>query len=337
MFYQLKFFSPSASDAAIATQAGIIVGAKMAAQVCTGMLWGQLADSEWGGRKTVLMIGLLSSGLACVGYGFSKSFVSAVGWQIFGGAMSNNVGITRCVVAELNPEKCYRTRALLLLPLFASAGMLSGPLVGGLLSSHTGNGSLKAYPYAPPNFFIAAIYAIAATGVFFGLEETLESLQHNTEGSFGWRIWTKTKQLLFKGNKDDHAYAAVDSGDSPMVELAPPRTSASLLGDVPKRKAKLPFHRIWTFNVLCTMLAHFIIAGHLSTFSNLWAIFLSTPVEAPENQNPPLHFNGGLGMQPRDVGFAMSILGAIGVVLQMAIYPMFNDRFGTIKIWRGAL
>ncbi|MCJ1300151.1 hypothetical protein MMC08_002945 [Hypocenomyce scalaris] len=85
------------------------------------------------------------------------------------------------------------------------------------------------------------------------------------------------------------------------------------------------------------MLAHFIIAGHLSTFSNLWAIFLSTPVEAPENQNPPLHFNGGLGMQPRDVGFAMSILGAIGVVLQMAIYPMFNDRFGTIKIWRGAL
>ena len=44
-------------------------------------------------------------GLASVGYGFSKTFVSAVAWQVFGGAMSSNVGITRCVVAELNPEK----------------------------------------------------------------------------------------------------------------------------------------------------------------------------------------------------------------------------------------
>lgn len=28
-------------------------------------------------------------------------------WQVFGGAMSSNVGIVRCVVAELNPEKRY--------------------------------------------------------------------------------------------------------------------------------------------------------------------------------------------------------------------------------------
>jgi MFS family permease len=119
MFYQLRFFNPSAPDALISTQAGIIVGSKTAAQVCTGMLWGRLADSEFGGRKTVLMIGLLSSGmftqcretlltpkgLACIGYGFSKSFISAVAWQVFGGMMSSNVGIVRCVVAELNPEK----------------------------------------------------------------------------------------------------------------------------------------------------------------------------------------------------------------------------------------
>ena len=47
----------------ISTQAGIIVGAKTAAQVCSGLLWGRLADSDWGGRKTVLVIGLLSSGV----------------------------------------------------------------------------------------------------------------------------------------------------------------------------------------------------------------------------------------------------------------------------------
>ena len=64
MFYQLRFFNPEASEAMISTQAGIIVGAKTAAQVCTGMLWGRLADSEYGGRKTVLMIGLICSGMS---------------------------------------------------------------------------------------------------------------------------------------------------------------------------------------------------------------------------------------------------------------------------------
>ncbi len=60
MFYQLKFFDPSLSDAAISTQAGLLISAKTAAQVCTGMFWGRLADSEHGGRKVVLLIGLLS-------------------------------------------------------------------------------------------------------------------------------------------------------------------------------------------------------------------------------------------------------------------------------------
>ena len=62
MFFQLKSFDPSASGSTISTQAGIIVGAKTAAMCCTGMLWGRAADSEWGGRKLVLLIGLLSSG-----------------------------------------------------------------------------------------------------------------------------------------------------------------------------------------------------------------------------------------------------------------------------------
>lgn len=42
-------------------------------------------------------------------------------------------------------------------------------------------------------------------------------------------------------------------------------------------------------------------------------------------------------MLPREVGVAMSILGAVGVTLQLVVYPMLNDRFGTVKIWQGAL
>ena len=207
--------------------------------------------------------------------------------------------------------------------------MLLGPLVGGFLSSEKGHGILKSYPYALPNIFIAVMYAAAATSVFFGLEETLESLQH-AERSFARRLWKKLVQL--RNKSDDHEYTAIDhEEEDATIPLSQPAPTP------PKRKAKLTFRRIWTRNVLCTMLAHFIIAGHLGTFTNLWAIFLSTPVEKANRQHPPIQFNGGLGMQPREVGFAMSALGVLGVTLQLVVYPMLNDRFGTITIWQGAL
>jgi MFS family permease len=273
-----------------------------------------------------------------------------VAWQVFGGAMSSNVGIVRCVVAELNPEKPYvslfhsnffsddatryRTRALLLLPLFANAGMLLGPLVGGLLSSENGNGVLKAYPYAPPNIFAAIIYTIAALGVFFGLEETLEHFKHH-EGSIIQRYW---KKLTSRAPSPSDGYTAIDSDESNSPQSVVTLVNfPESLTSIPKPKARLPFRRIWTWNVICTMLAHFIIAGHIATFTNLWAIFLSTPISDQKTQHPPFRFSGGLAMQPREVGFAMSTLGAIGVTLQLVVYPMLNDRFGTIRIWRSAL
>ena len=234
----------------------------------------------------------------------------------------------------------FRVKALLLLPLFASAGMLVGPLIGGLLSSQRGLVIAQEYPYALPNIFIAAVYAIAAVGIFFGLEETLESL--HDEGSFIRRLWNKLKSLCIERSTYNHSYIAIESNqtfgssviDTPLT-LSP--TSPSLPSLAPARKPALAFSQIWTSNVLCTMLAHFVIAGHLGTFTNLWAIFLSGPVERPEVQHPPIHFNGGLGWQPREVGIAMSSLGAVSVILQMVIYPKLSDRFGTIRVWRAAL
>ncbi|EAQ84690.1 hypothetical protein CHGG_08704 [Chaetomium globosum CBS 148.51] len=81
MFYQLKWFGPTLSDAVISGQAGILQyvvpsgsvcrpgvapdrlrlarsASFTAAQFLTAMLWGRIADSGRVGRKTVLMIGL---------------------------------------------------------------------------------------------------------------------------------------------------------------------------------------------------------------------------------------------------------------------------------------
>lgn len=42
-------------------------------------------------------------------------------------------------------------------------------------------------------------------------------------------------------------------------------------------------------------------------------------------------------MQPHSVGIAMSAFGLAGIVLQILVYPSVQERWGTIKVWRGAL
>lgn len=97
MFYQLKSFNPSQTDDAISSQAGILSAAFTAAQFVTAIAWGRAADSELFGRKKVIIIGLLGTMLSAIGFGFSRTFYSAVFWRVIGGALNGNVGVMRTV------------------------------------------------------------------------------------------------------------------------------------------------------------------------------------------------------------------------------------------------
>lgn len=110
---------------------------------------------------------------------------------------------------------------------------------------------------------------------------------------------------------------------------------------IPRYKQTLPFRRIFTPNVVCTLIAHGLLACHLGTFNSLWFVFLSTPVFDPAHPNPsnfarrlPFIFTGGLGMPPIDVGIAMALLGVVGIAMQLLVYPYVNARLGVVKSWR---
>ena len=107
MFYQLKSFGPSLPDSTIASQAGILQGSFTAAQFFTAVLWGRAADSDWGGRKKVILIGLAGTCLSCVGFGFSRSFLQAACFRVMGGALNGNVGVMRTMISEIIKEKKY--------------------------------------------------------------------------------------------------------------------------------------------------------------------------------------------------------------------------------------
>jgi hypothetical protein len=61
MFYQLKSFDQTLPDSVIASQAGFMKSSFTAAQFLTAVMWGRIADSDRGGRKTVLMVGLVGT------------------------------------------------------------------------------------------------------------------------------------------------------------------------------------------------------------------------------------------------------------------------------------
>ncbi|KAL0261476.1 hypothetical protein SLS55_002906 [Diplodia seriata] len=377
MFYQLKSFDPSLPDSTIASQAGILQGAFTATQFVTAVLWGRIADAEWAGRKKVILIGLLGTTISALGFGFSKSFVTAVVFRCLGGVLNGNIGVMRTMIAEIIKEKRYQSRAFLLLPMTFNIGVIIGPILGGLLADPVGNypylfgpgslvggkngvGWMTKWPYALPNLVSAVFLFCSSMAILFGLEETHEALQDKPDFGIRLRRWL-SHNVLHRHRRPRGDYLPVPTDDRPRtpdqqptdIEMAttpltpstPPASSSSTIkakpAPAPPRKRKLPFRRIWTRNVVLTFLAHGILALHVGTLNSLWFTFLSTPRSSSSpshsSSHHPLHFTGGLGLPPSRIGAALAILGSIGITLQLLAYPRISGRLGTARSFRLSL
>ncbi|RMX88254.1 hypothetical protein D0869_01752 [Hortaea werneckii] len=377
MYYQLKSFRTAhenqpPSDAVVAQQAGLLAAAFTGAQFCTAILWGRLADSEhplFGGRKRVILIGLVGSGIGSLGFGFSRSFAEAVFWRCLGGALNGNIGVMRTMISEMVREKRFLSRAFLLLPMTFNIGVIIGPLLGGLLADPVGSypnifgpggslggkngvGWLTKWPYALPNVVSAGFLFCSAIGVVFGLEETLEGLR----GKSDWGLKVSRYLLrIFLRRRNSGGYVQVGRQDGVSeddVEMNEGKSEEATTTLPIKRK--LSFGRIWTRNVLCTLLSHGLLAMHVGTFNALWFVFLSTPRYMPESKNEaddsktlslppnyqphaPFTFTGGLALPPPSIGTALAILGVIGITLQLLLYPPLSFRLGTTTSLRASL
>ncbi|KAJ5204694.1 uncharacterized protein N7498_005573 [Penicillium cinerascens] len=362
MFYQLKSFDENLSDSDVATQAGILQGAFTAAQFATAIPWGRVADAEWGGRRFVLLVGLVGTAVSCLGVAFSTSFAQAVFWRSFGGAINGTVGIIRTMIAENVKEKKYHSRAFLILPIGFNIASLFGPVMGGMLadpvrsfprlfgpnSSFGGENGvqwLEKYPYALPMLTNFVCLCGCACLVGYGLEETLLSCKGKPGlGSYAMKLIARGVRSMLGTSSPLYSrlpFRDFDE-DGPLLGGQADRAESYELEEKAKPmrvKRVLPFRRIWTKNVLCTLLAQAFFDFQMGAFNNLWLLFLSTPrYDANDPASPaqrlPFIFTGGLGMLPQSVGFATAILGIIGMFLQFTIYPTINGRLGTAKSYQ---
>jgi MFS family permease len=105
-----------------------------------------------------------------------------------------------------------------------------------------------------------------------------------------------------------------------------------------KKINKLPFRRIFTRNVIITLFSRGVLAMHIGTFGNLWYIYLSTPRAKDSNASAHgIHFTGGMGLPPNRIGIVLSLIGGIGIFMQLILYPAMSQKFGTTLCYRFSL
>lgn len=362
MFYQLKSFDSSLPDSTISAQAGWMAAGFTGAQFCTAFLWGRAADSELLGRKKVVLIGLFGTMISALGFGFSSSFMVAMLFRCIGGALNGNVGVMRVMISEIIKEKRFQSRAFMMLPMTFNIGVIIGPILGGLLSDPVtqyphifGPGGvlggkdgvwwMKRWPYALPNIVSAILLFTAVIALFLGLDETHEVLRYKPDPGRKIARWLSRMCCRRTGS---HPYSVVPTDDGPDTSIAQiqlHRTTSRTMQQSTKLGQKLPFRRIFTKNVLITLSSHGLLASHVGTFNSLWFILLSTPRFDPAHPSPPEHthqqlpfrFTGGMSMPPAQIGLALSILGFIGISLQLLLYPKLSARLGTTLSYRLSL
>ena len=367
MFYQLQSFDESLPDSTIAWQAGVLQASFSAGQTITAMMWGRAADTY--GRKAALLLGSFGTLISSLGFGFSQSFWSALVFRTLGGLVNGNIPVMRTMVSEIVKERKHQARAFLLMPMCFNVGVIVGPVLGGFLADPAvtyprvfGPGStlggvqgvrwMIRWPYLAPNLASAFIVALNILLISLFLDETLESARGY------WNSLRRPFRRLAniirgRSHSASAGYALVPDSEQaiPLVSgtEADSPTEPTSAHDAehegckaPANPPKLPFRRIWTANVMFTLLAHFATAFHIGTFNSLWFIFLSADRYEPNSTaqtntyhpHGPFVFTGGLKLPPVQVGTAMSILGVIGIALQILVYPRSNDKYGVLPLYR---
>ncbi|KAF9777023.1 hypothetical protein IL306_004709 [Fusarium sp. DS 682] len=259
------------------------------------------------------------------------------------------------MVSEIVPEKRHKTRAFLLLPMCFNVGVIIGPLLTGFMADpvHTlpgifGPGSLfggengvqwlERFPYALPNLFCFSILMSAFFLVILGLDETHPHLRHRPDA--GRRLGKILLRIILRRKTNGHLYDSINIEDSsePLINNNGDQESGESQRPAKAyNKTRPPFRAVLTKNVCLNMLQRFLQSIHVSAFNSILFSLLPTPKADSKDFHLPFRFTGGLGLSSERMGLANTIIGTIGIPLQLFVYPRLIGRLGVKDSYRAFL
>jgi multidrug resistance protein len=140
---------------------GLLVAIHPGMQFVFGPIWGRLSDRV--GRRPILLLGLVGSGLSYLLFGLATSLWWLLASRIMQGIAGANVPVAQAYIADSTDVE-NRTRGMGLVGAAFGLGFIAGPAIGGVLVN---------FGYAVPGLFAAALSILNAGAAYFYLPESL--------------------------------------------------------------------------------------------------------------------------------------------------------------------
>ncbi len=89
IYYMVRDFGITNDESQISLYAGMVTSAFTFAEFSTSVLWGRLSDKI--GRKPVLLMGMVGTGISVLSFGFARSLPAALFARALGGFLNGYV------------------------------------------------------------------------------------------------------------------------------------------------------------------------------------------------------------------------------------------------------
>lgn len=165
---------------------GALSAAPFAIAIFASPLWGALGDRI--GHKPMVVRSVLGIAFVSMGMGFSSSPIELLGWRGVQGAVSGVFPAAVGLLTSLTPPDRVG-RSLAILQATRSAGVLCGPLIGGVLADVVG--------ITPLFLGTGTVALITAALCLFVLEEPKDDAGRAADGSTPrWRDLVRQRSVL---------------------------------------------------------------------------------------------------------------------------------------------
>lgn len=327
IIFMVKSFHVTDDDKRLGYYAGLLASSYYFAQLLSSMIWGVLSDKI--GRRPCLIIGLASSALTMLVFGFSKTLVWAIVVRFFSGLLNGNVGVTKTMLGEMSNSET-QARAFSFFGFTVAVSGIVGPLIGGTLSNPSekypnlfgGVHMFEEYPYSLPNIVACALSLLGLVTALFILPET-KTWKRNENPNYIKKLISKfmpSKQPDFIKLQEMSLSSDTFSNDEDQIttQSENEEISPDLSTIVEKKVSK------WSLmkdrGVLFACLIYGILGLMFVFYEEVLPYWCFLKVE-----------DGGMAFSSTDVGLVNSSGCVLGMLFQMFIYPRIANKVGLLK------
>lgn len=169
-----------------AFEIGLILSIFSICQLFASPITGKLSDRY--GRKPLLLFSQISTFIGFILLGLSSNVWILIAARLVDGLLGSNMTVTQAYISDVtNPN--YRTKTFGYSSAVFGAGLIFGPVIGGLLLSIN---------FSAPFFFAAGISLLSIILVVILLPESLKRREDKLEFKFGDIIPIKEAKYFFK-------------------------------------------------------------------------------------------------------------------------------------------